>query len=171
MSYNGIGLQTPRGSGTSGHVQKNVADNKAEGFRERRRREAADLHRRVVRSKMNEARRNAGANVRGHDEKRKIEVKCMELRDELEDAGVDDAEIESRVAQLRLLLQPEPHKEPETGSNTEKAKGTKEKDPGESTSTVAESANSTGANTDSSPIRSSQKDSSVPYTYVPRYGR
>ncbi|GEQ68427.1 hypothetical protein JCM33374_g2095 [Metschnikowia sp. JCM 33374] len=104
MSYNGIGLQTPRGSGTSGYVQKNEASKKSEGIREKRRREAADEHRKLIRAKMAEARRNAGDDVRAHDQKRRIEVKCMELRESLEEQDLDDSEIDKRVASLRSKM-------------------------------------------------------------------
>lgn len=104
MSYNGVGLQTPRGSGTSGYVQKNVATKKLEGFREKRARDEAETQRRETKQKMHEARRSAGQEVKEHLDKRKIEVKCMELRDRLEDEDVEEADIENQVAALREKL-------------------------------------------------------------------
>lgn len=104
MSYNGIGLQTPRGSGTSGHIQKNLADKKSEGFRQKRDREAFEEERRAVKARQNENRKGADVEIRDHDRKRWIEVQCMELRDKLEDTEMEDDEIDEKVAQLRKKL-------------------------------------------------------------------
>ncbi|OBA19818.1 hypothetical protein METBIDRAFT_208436 [Metschnikowia bicuspidata var. bicuspidata NRRL YB-4993] len=111
MSSNRIGLQTPRGSGTSGHVQKNIAVAKIEGLREKRKREAAEEHRRMVRAKMTEARKVARAEIESHDQKRQIEVRCMELRESLEDEDLEDEEIDKRVALFRnsLLIEQKAH--------------------------------------------------------------
>lgn len=78
MSSN-VGLNTPRGSGTSGYVQKNSAnlrhrDNNApypkDGFDSIRHRQ-----------------RQPDQEILEHDRKREIEVKVFELRDKLEDEG------------------------------------------------------------------------------------
>lgn len=78
MSSN-VGLNTPRGSGTSGYVQKNAAnirhrDNNApypkDGFDSIRHRQ-----------------RQPDQEILEHDRKREIEVKVFELRDKLEDDG------------------------------------------------------------------------------------
>lgn len=107
MSYNGVGLQTPRGTGTSGYIQKNVANRNVEGFRQKRMRDALETERREVRARMKEARRTAGKDVNDHLDKRKIDVKCMELRDELEDADVEEDVIKSRIEELRKQLMAE----------------------------------------------------------------
>lgn len=104
MSYNGIGLQTARGSGTSGHVQKNIADRRTEGFRHKREREAADAERRASQARKVRARQNAGGAIASHERRRWVEVQCMELRERLEDADVDEAEVETRVLALRVKL-------------------------------------------------------------------
>lgn len=104
MSYNGVGLQTPRGSGTSGYVQKNVVTKRLEGFREKRARDEAETLRRETKQKMEEARRSAGKEVKEHLDKRRIEVECMELRDTLEDKDVAEIEIEKQVQALRKKL-------------------------------------------------------------------
>jgi len=46
------------------------------------------------------------AKILDHERKRKIEIQCIELRDELEERGVAEDEIEARVAELRASLQP-----------------------------------------------------------------
>ncbi|CEG80478.1 hypothetical protein RMATCC62417_14810 [Rhizopus microsporus] len=48
--------------------------------------------------------KKANAAILEHNRKRQVEVKCMELRIKLEDEGVDDEEIETRVEELREKL-------------------------------------------------------------------
>lgn len=104
MSYNGVGLQTPRGTGTSGYIQKNVANKHVEGYRQKRARDASEAERREARARMKVARRSAGTEVKEHLDKRRVEVKCMELRDQLEDEDVDEETIQSKVDELRKSL-------------------------------------------------------------------
>lgn len=104
MSYNGIGLQTPRGSGTSGYVQKNLTKQKNEGLRKKREREAQEELIREQKARQKQIRRSAGTGIKSHDRKRWIEVKCMELRDKLEDDDVNDEEVEKQVKELRERL-------------------------------------------------------------------
>ncbi|CAH2073324.1 unnamed protein product, partial [Iphiclides podalirius] len=70
--YNGIGLTTPRGSGTNGYVQTNWA--------------------------------SPNQDILDHERKRKIEVKCAELEDSLEEQGLPKEEIAARVAAFRAKL-------------------------------------------------------------------
>ncbi|KAI9567503.1 hypothetical protein HD554DRAFT_2173266 [Boletus coccyginus] len=93
--YNGIGLTTPRGSGTNGYVQRNLS---------------------VLRTHDTAAERAAAWDVAPpkhrepdeaileHERKRKVEVKCLELQLKLEDDGLEEAEIEIKVAALREEL-------------------------------------------------------------------
>lgn len=74
--YNGIGLQTARGSGTNGYVQKNLSY----------------LRPREPLPGMNEAEAKArvvtpDAGILDHERRRKIELECLELQDELEERG------------------------------------------------------------------------------------
>lgn len=80
--YNGIGLQTPRGSGTNGHVQRNFAfvrPSKKDSVNYRNEEDIAKL----------EATTNRQPNLEilDHERKRKIEVKCAELEEVLETQG------------------------------------------------------------------------------------
>lgn len=80
--YNGIGLQTPRGSGTNGHIQRNCAfvrPGKKEHINYRTEEDIAKL----------EATTNRQPNLEilDHERKRKIEVKCAELEEALESQG------------------------------------------------------------------------------------
>lgn len=112
MSSNGIGLQTARGSGTTGHIQKNVASDKdhvsikgdKSGHFKRRqlskdRKFKYDKH---VSTRNN--RDEAKQEIRSHDLKRDVEVKCMELRDALEDESEEELTIEKKVNDLRDRL-------------------------------------------------------------------
>lgn len=51
--------------------------------------------------------RQPDAEILEHDRKRKIEVKVMELRDQLEDEDVDEEEIDDRCDKLREQLERE----------------------------------------------------------------
>jgi serine/arginine repetitive matrix protein 2 len=111
MSYNGIGLPTPRGTGTSGYVQRNAsaltpAAQARRGAYGRRQEEDARTREREARfHRTNYVERKVDAGVLAHERRRAIEVECMALRDELEDQpSISEAEIEQRVDDLRSLL-------------------------------------------------------------------
>lgn len=99
MSDN-VGLSTPRGSGTSGYVQRNLAhirprDSGAPYPPRDAGPDAAPRHRP----------RQPDKGILEHDRKRAVEVKVLELRDELEDAGeLGEDEVEERCAALREKL-------------------------------------------------------------------
>lgn len=108
MSYNGIGLQTAKGSSTNGFIQKNYTKVRESSY-----------SRRLKLKKEEEKRRNKQiiedlSNVKDkelqkHEEKRKIELKISEYRDSLEDLGeLDDDEIEQKCKEFRkALLRPQ----------------------------------------------------------------
>ncbi|KAE9548751.1 hypothetical protein FO519_008042 [Halicephalobus sp. NKZ332] len=96
--YNGIGLSTARGSGTNGYVQANLSsllfskqkiDYNAE----------ADMEK-------NEAELNKGPNkdLLLHEYKRRIEIKCAEFEDLMEEKGFSEKEILDKVNEYRKLL-------------------------------------------------------------------
>lgn len=76
--YNGIGLATPRGSGTNGYVQRNLAlsyKTKDKGnFKAPNEIATPSL-------------KKPNTDIIEHDRKRKIEVKCLEFQSMLEDQG------------------------------------------------------------------------------------
>ena len=88
--YNNVGLSSARGSGTSGHIQKNLSQLK------QKRTETTQERPKITR-KPNPA-------ILDHESKRLIEIKCIELRDELEEKGMSAKEIEERVNELRMEL-------------------------------------------------------------------
>lgn len=80
--YNGIGLTTPRGSGTNGYVQRNLSSVRAKRPREDRVADEKDRER--LESQLN---RQPNADILEHQRKRQLEVKCAELQDMMEDQG------------------------------------------------------------------------------------
>lgn len=80
--YNGIGLQTARGSGTNGHVQRNFAavrPGKREANSYKTEEDLAKLDRQINKAPNQE--------ILDHERKRKIEVKCAEYEENLEKQG------------------------------------------------------------------------------------
>ncbi|KAJ2819766.1 hypothetical protein IWW50_005337 [Coemansia erecta] len=95
--YNGIGLSSARGTGTSGHVVKN-----ASSLRPGQRDGTSNRHHydrdRTPKSKP------LDKGIIDHERRRQVEVQCLELQDELEDQKLGDSEIEARVGELRARL-------------------------------------------------------------------
>ncbi|KAL2156502.1 hypothetical protein VTH82DRAFT_1247 [Thermothelomyces myriococcoides] len=108
MSDN-VGLPTPRGSGTSGYVQRNLAHMKP------RDRVAPYPPRNNDADGQRHKPRQPDKGLLEHDRKREVEVKVFELRDKLEEEGVDEEEIESRCDELRKKLLAEMEKSQERG--------------------------------------------------------
>ena len=79
--YNGIGLQTPRGSGTSGYVQRNFA-----AIRHRREKVEYKTDTDLQRSE-GMLHKKANVEILEHEWKRKIELKCLQLQEDLEEQG------------------------------------------------------------------------------------
>lgn len=77
MSDN-VGLSTPRGSGTSGYVQRNLAHMRP---RDRAAPYPKDF------DSMRHRQRQPDKGILEHERKREVEVKVFELRDRLEDEG------------------------------------------------------------------------------------
>ncbi|CCE26696.1 RNA-splicing factor [Claviceps aff. purpurea] len=94
MSEN-VGLSTPRGSGTSGYVQRNLAHLRP---RDHGAPYPTDL------DSLRHKQRQPDKAILEHDRKRQIEVKVFELRDQLEEEEIDDDEIDKRCDDLREKL-------------------------------------------------------------------
>lgn len=78
MSDN-VGLSTPRGSGTSGYVQRNLAHMRPRDM-------AAPYQPRDLDS-LKHKQRQPDKGLLEHERKREVEVKVFELRDKLEEEG------------------------------------------------------------------------------------
>ncbi|KAA8906495.1 hypothetical protein TRICI_005160 [Trichomonascus ciferrii] len=128
MSYNGIGLPTPRGSGTSGYIQKNTtanAANRAGMYERRRQNELEALRSKEEFSRTNVSDRRVDKDLLEHEQKRKIEAQCFELRDELEEEGkLSEEQIDEEVQKLRDKLTAESKKNKD-GGDKGAAKGLK----------------------------------------------
>ncbi|VDL87074.1 unnamed protein product [Schistocephalus solidus] len=96
--YNGIGLATPRGSGTNGYVQRNLAF--VTSFKEKINYKTDDDVKRSDAITFKEPNKD----ILLHEKKRKIEVKCFELQILMEEQGYTDEEIDMKVAALRKEL-------------------------------------------------------------------
>jgi serine/arginine repetitive matrix protein 2 len=86
MSYNGVGLQTARGSGTNGYVQRSLANI--------RRKQQTPYSRDRDQERPHTKARKANPEIMEHDRKREIEVRCLELQDKLEEEGYVGAQLQ-----------------------------------------------------------------------------
>ncbi|XP_025092135.1 serine/arginine repetitive matrix protein 2-like isoform X3 [Pomacea canaliculata] len=109
--YNGIGLTTPRGSGTNGFVQRNLSSVKRQKDRVDYRTEE-DVAR--LEKQLN---RQPNADILYHDRKRRVELKCMEMQELMEEQGYSAEEITQKVSMFRKMLM---DKEGVTESSMEK---------------------------------------------------
>lgn len=81
--YNGIGLPTPRGSGTSGYVQRNLSH-----VREKpQERKAYDFDSSDASRFEATLTKKPNKEILEHERKRNIEVKCIEMQDLMEEQG------------------------------------------------------------------------------------
>ncbi|KAF2454507.1 hypothetical protein BDY21DRAFT_326168 [Lineolata rhizophorae] len=117
MSAN-VGLPTPRGSGTSGYVQRNLSQLKQrEGRDGGGGGERGAPYPRAGTGEMARAReghergREPDAGILEHEARRRVELAVFELRDRLEDEGADEDEVEARAGALRARLERERERE------------------------------------------------------------
>eukprot|EP00912_Choanoflagellata_sp_UC4_P000899 UC4_evm2s553 len=96
MSYNNIGLASVRGSGTNGYVQRNVSNLTHHRQRKASYRSEED-QRRMARS-LN---RKPNKDILEHNRKREVELKCVEMEEQMEEQGYPEEEIEERIAKYR----------------------------------------------------------------------
>ncbi|KAG8708089.1 RNA-splicing factor [Ceratobasidium sp. 395] len=92
--YNGIGLVTPRGSGTNGYVVRNLSHLRPRDMQQ-------DAH------KFDQGppkHREPDAGILEHERLRKVEIACLELQLELEDNNIPEEDIEREVSKLREKL-------------------------------------------------------------------
>ena len=102
--YNGIGLNTPRGTGTNGYVQKNISY-----LRPRHHGPAASAPPMDLLGDKDDfgfgKRSQPNAEILEHAKKRQVEVQCLELQERLEeDAKYDEVTILEKVDALRKRL-------------------------------------------------------------------
>lgn len=98
--YNGIGLTTPRGSGTNGYVQRNLSTLRVKRPRDERGGERDEKDRERLESQLN---RQPNADILEHQRKRQLEVKCAELQDMMEEQGYEKESLKVLVTEQMLL--------------------------------------------------------------------
>jgi len=102
--YNGIGLRTPRGSGTNGYIQRNLA------YIPQERAEYVIGHRNEKKSNINEKLKKKPSKLRvdqsilEHQQKRAIEVEVFKEQCRLEESGLDSTLIETKLNNFRQRL-------------------------------------------------------------------
>lgn len=110
MSYNGIGLKSAKGSSTSGHIQRSLAHNdeskrtQLKNYTARRKADKIDKPNGQSSESIQKAKLPSQESLVKHLNRRQIEVAVSELRDELEDADVEEEVIEQRCDELRKKL-------------------------------------------------------------------
>ncbi|MEQ2171813.1 hypothetical protein GOODEAATRI_014462 [Goodea atripinnis] len=77
--YNGIGLTTPRGSGTNGYVQRNLSSLRVKRPRDERGGERDEKDRERLESQLN---RQPNADILEHQRKRQLEVKSNQQKND-----------------------------------------------------------------------------------------
>ena len=93
--YNGIGLQTARGSGTNGFVQRNLSHVRVNKDRTDYK---PDEEQKKLEAYMA---RKGNAELLMHERKRKIELECAEMEDMMAEQGYSQKEIDHKVAKFR----------------------------------------------------------------------
>jgi len=79
--YNGIGLDTARGSGTNGYVQRNLSFI-------RRHKDKVDYKSEEELKKLDsQTMKGPNREILDHERKRKVELKCMEMQELMEEQG------------------------------------------------------------------------------------
>jgi len=100
--YNGIGLTTVRGSGTSGYVQRNMSHVPAS--REKRKIDYKTENE-LAKEGGKWTGKEANQGILRHEKKRKIEVKVAELEDLLADQNdLNSEQIQDKVNAYRKML-------------------------------------------------------------------
>ncbi|KAJ1980672.1 RNA-splicing factor [Dimargaris xerosporica] len=109
--YNGIGLSTPRGSGTNGYVVRNLGNlrPRRDPYDTANQDQAKDGPKDPLASLGRErdftGTKRPNAELLRHEQKRQIEVRCLALQDQLEDdERMTSEQIVAKVQALRLKL-------------------------------------------------------------------
>eukprot|EP00924_Labyrinthula_sp_SR-Ha-C_P001687 augustus_masked-scaffold_18-processed-gene-6.11-mRNA-1 protein AED:0.15 eAED:0.21 QI:0/-1/0/1/-1/1/1/0/164 len=100
--YNGIGVKTVRGTSTNGYVRKNYAaldTKKLSILKEKKRKYDRDNP--VNKRQLEKLNKEPNKQILEHNERRKVEVKIMELKLELEEQGYSKEEIKKKVKDIR----------------------------------------------------------------------
>ncbi|WWC69076.1 uncharacterized protein I206_103012 [Kwoniella pini CBS 10737] len=102
--YGNVGLLTARGSGTNGYVSRNTAHLKVRDGPPGGSYGSGSRYGDYDDAKGPPVHRAPDQGILEHERKRRIEVKVMELRDELEEKGIDETDIDDQCDALRAKL-------------------------------------------------------------------
>ncbi|CAI9118487.1 OLC1v1020065C1 [Oldenlandia corymbosa var. corymbosa] len=97
--YNGIGLQTSRGSGTTGHIQTNKFSVKPKPNRAAA---AADPSPSII---DHVTAREPNKEILEHDRQRQIELKLLILEEKLVDHGYSESQVAEMLRDARIKLE------------------------------------------------------------------
>lgn len=97
--YNGVGLTTPRGSGTSGYVQKNLAYVNKTTSRMQFQRELE-----AIKANPPKPPKKPNKEILDHEQKRQIEIQLMKFRKKLEEDEIPKEEIDKKIVRAREYL-------------------------------------------------------------------
>ncbi|KAG1364168.1 protein starmaker [Cocos nucifera] len=100
--YNGIGLQTPRGSGTNGYIQTNKFFVKPKAALAR-----ADAYSDGAGARPEGAIRKPNKDILEHDRKRQIQLRLLVLQETLADQGYTEDEIAEKLQETQKTLEAE----------------------------------------------------------------
>lgn len=89
MTYNGIGVRTPRGTGTSGYVQTSLVSLRPPP---------------MIVEKKQKAVRKQSKSIEEYTKRHKIELNCVRYRKELEKKNLSEDEIKEKVKLYHLKL-------------------------------------------------------------------
>ena len=106
MSAN-VGLTTPRGSGTSGYVQRNLSALKPKSKWQQNDRMAPYPSNADDLDRIRHRPRQPDQEILEHERKREVEIQVLELRDRLEEDGVGEEEVDEKCEELRAKLNKE----------------------------------------------------------------
>jgi len=95
--YNGIGLFTPKGSGTNGYVQRNLANLKPQRV------DFKDLNKSLKHGDVIKVKK-ANEELLLHEQKRKVEIDLLKLEDELRESGMPDDQIQTNIQRERMQM-------------------------------------------------------------------
>lgn len=97
--YNGVGLTTPRGSGTSGYVQKNLAFVNKTTNRMKFQKELE-----ILKANPPKPPKKPNQEILQHEQKRLIEIQLIKFSKKLREEGAEESEIQEKVKVVREYL-------------------------------------------------------------------
>lgn len=95
--YGNVGLQTPRGSGTNGYIQRNLS------YVAQRRTDMTNV--KPFEAEKESKKRKYDVELLEHERKRKVEIEIMKLEDELTEKGCSEEKIQTTLKERRSVIE------------------------------------------------------------------